>query len=126
MLHDLAARAAEAQSEDEAYRMAAEVLSANELDLPFVLLYVLNEKADDARLVAVSGWKAYAGCAKPTHVPIKEDASAASWPFAEVVQTAHEVVIDNLSSRFGPLPVGRWNARPERAIVLPPRREDHA
>lgn len=119
MLHDLAARAAEAQSEEEAYRIAAEVLSANELDLPFVLLYVLNEQADDARLVAVSGWKAYAGCAKPTHVPITEDASAASWPFAEVVQTAHEVVIANLSARFGLLPVGRWNARPERAIVLP-------
>jgi hypothetical protein len=57
MLHDLAARAADAKSEDEAYRIAAEVLSANELDLPFVLLYVLNEKADDAQLVGVSGWK---------------------------------------------------------------------
>jgi signal transduction histidine kinase len=119
MLHDLAARAAEAKSEGEAYRIAAEVLSANELDLPFVLLYVLNEKADDAQLVAVSGWKEYEGRAKPTHVPIKDDASAASWPFAEVIRTAHEVVIEDLSSRFGPLPVGRWNARPERAIVLP-------
>jgi signal transduction histidine kinase len=104
MLHDLAARAAEANSEDEAYRIAAEILSANELDLPFVLFYVLNEEADDARLVATSGWKEYEGGA---------------WPFAEVIRTAHEVVLDDISARFGPLPMGRWNARPERAIVLP-------
>ena len=120
MLHDLAARAAEAKSEDEAYRIAAEVLSAYELDLPFVLLYVLNEKADDAQLVAAaSGWKEYEGRAKPAHVPIEEGASPASWPFAEVIRTTQELVVDDLSSRFGPLPVGRWNARPERAIVLP-------
>jgi len=119
MLHDLAARAAEAESEDEAYRIAAEVLSANELDLPFALLYVLNDKADDAHLVVVTGWKEYEGNAKPSHVPIKEDADAPSWPFAEVLRTAHEIVIDDLSLRFGSLPAGRWNARPERAIVLP-------
>lgn len=119
MLHDLAARAAEAKSEKEAYRIAAEVLSANELDLPFVLLYVLDEKADGAQLVAVSGWKEYEGRAKPAHVPVREDAGAASWPFAEVIRTAREVVIDDLSARFGPLPAGSWNARPERAIALP-------
>jgi PAS domain S-box-containing protein len=119
MLHDLSAGAADAKSEDEAYRIAVEVLSANELDLPFVLLYVLNEKADDAQLVGVSGWTGYEGHAKPAHVPIAGDVSAAHWPLAEVIRTAHEVVIDDLSERFGPLPVGRWNGRPERAIVLP-------
>lgn len=119
MLHDLAARAAEAESEDDAYRIVAEVLSANELDLPFALFYVLNEKVDDAQLVAVSGWKEYQGRAKPPHILIKKDTDAASWPFAEVIRANHEVVIDDLSSRFGPLPLGRWNARPERAIVLP-------
>ncbi len=119
MLHDLAARAPEAKSENEAYRIAAEVLSANELDLPFVLLYVLNEKADDAQLVAASGWKDYEGRARLAHIAIKADAGAASWPFAEVIRTGHEVVIDDLSSRFGLLPSGRWNARPERALLLP-------
>src|SRR6266446_6987227 len=104
MLHDLAARAAEAKSEQEAYRIAAEVLSDYELDLPFVLLYVLNEEADDAQLVAVSGWKEYEGRAKPARVPVKEDASQVSWPFAEVIRTARELVIDDLSSRFGALP----------------------
>lgn len=119
MLHDLAARAAEAKSEDEAHRIVAEVLSAYELDLPFVLLYVLDEQADDARLVAVSGLKEHEGQARPARVPIRGNAGASSWPFAAVIQGAHELVVTDLFSRFGPLPMGRWNARPEQAIILP-------
>src|SRR5262245_27429001 len=42
MLHDLAARAADARSERDAFRIAAEVLATNPLDLPFVLLYALD------------------------------------------------------------------------------------
>src|SRR5258707_12422483 len=52
MLHDLAARAADAKSEQEAYRITAEVLSTNELDLPFALLYGLNAKAERAFLAS--------------------------------------------------------------------------
>jgi signal transduction histidine kinase len=126
MLHDLAARAAGAKSTDEAYRIVAEVLSANELDLPFALLYVLNDKADEARLVAVSGWTEYEGRAKPDRVPIGETAGERSWPFAEVLRTAQDVVLDDLAARFGSLPMGRWNARPERALVLPLSRAGQA
>jgi signal transduction histidine kinase len=85
-----------------------------------------REKADDAQLVGVSGLKDYEGPAKPAHVPIAGDESAAGWPLAEVIRTAHEVVVDDLSGRFGPLPVGRWNGRPERAIVLPLSRTAHS
>ena len=119
MLHDLATRAADAKSENEAYRITTEVLSANELDLPFVLLYALNEKADGALLVGANGWIQYQGPAKPARVSIDADAGAATWPVAQVFRTAREVVVDDLAARFGLLPVGRWNARPVRAIVLP-------
>ncbi|WP_051710726.1 ATP-binding protein [Andreprevotia chitinilytica] len=119
MLHDLAARAAEAKSKDEAYRIATEVLAANELDIPFVLLYVLNEKADGASRVGAGGWQEEASPAAPTHLSLAEDTSATSWPLAEVIRSGHELVIDDLTARFGPLPTGRWGARPERAILLP-------
>lgn len=125
MLHDLAARASEAQSEDEAYRISADVLSANELDIPFFLLYALSETADDARLVAVGGWQEYDGPAKPPRAAIRKD-PAGSWPFASVIRAGHAVVVDQLSSRFGPLPAGRWNARPQRAIILPLARAGHS
>lgn len=119
MLHDLAARVAAAKSEDEAYRIAAEVLSDNELDLPFALLYLLSDKADDARLVGVSGWKNYDGPARSALVSTRGRTYAAGWPLAEAVRTARAVVVDDLSARFGPLPAGSWNARPARAIVVP-------
>jgi len=119
MLHDLSARAAEAKTEEEAYRITAETLSTNEPDLPFVLFYVLDEKAEDARLVAGSGWAGYQGPAKPAHIPIGQDITAISWPLAEVVRASGQLVVDDLAARFGPLPAGCWNARPSRAIILP-------
>src|SRR5947199_6708514 len=67
MLHDLVARTPEARSEEAAHRIVAEVLSTNELDLPFALLYVVNELSDCVDLVAVSGWKDYEGPARPGH-----------------------------------------------------------
>lgn len=119
MLHDLAARAAKASSEAEARLIAMEVLAANELDMPFVLLYLLDEAGGSARLAGESGWTDYAGPAKPAHAALSEKGNAAGWPFAAAVQSGQEVVVDDLAGLFGPLPPGRWNARPERAIVLP-------
>jgi signal transduction histidine kinase len=117
MLRDLAARAVQAKSEAEAYRVAVEILAANELDLPFVLVYAMDEAAGGAQLVATSGWKDYGGPAKAERVPLTGE--AASWPLAQVVRTGREVVVDDVSRRFGPLPMGRWNARPEQALILP-------
>jgi signal transduction histidine kinase len=120
MLRDLAARAVEAKSEEDAYRLTVEVLSANELDLPFVLLYAVNEAGNIAQLVAEGGWRQADGYAKPEQIPIDGAACAASWPFAALLQDAGEsIVVDDISSRFGPQLPGRWNARAERAIILP-------
>ena len=107
MLHDLAARASDAKTEPEAYMRVAAVLSGNELDLPFALLFTRGEKPDDVRLVASSRWRS--------------DDDAGTWPFAEVLRTGQEVVVDDLAAALGTRlpPVGSWNARPERAIVLP-------
>lgn len=119
MLRDLAARAVDAKSEDEAYRAVLEVLSTNELDLPFGLLYALNGEADAAQLVGTSGWSDYEGPAKAARIGLDDGSVTGTWPLADVVKGTREVVIDDLSGRFGPLPVGRWNARPEQAIALP-------
>src|SRR5262249_11359531 len=57
MLHDLAARAADARSEREAFAIVAEVLDSNPLDLPFALLYSLDESVNGLTLVGSSGWR---------------------------------------------------------------------
>jgi hypothetical protein len=118
MLHDLSARAAEAKAEGDVYRIAGQALSANELDPPFVLFYLLDERGENGQLVAAGGWKDYEGPAKPARIAIAGD-NAPSWPLADVIRTSRERVVDDLAARFGPLPVGRWNARPNRAIILP-------
>ncbi|WP_137936457.1 ATP-binding protein [Chitinivorax sp. B] len=119
MLHELAERAAEAKSEDEAYRIAVTVLSGNELDLPFVLLYAVNETADCAQLVGASGWFEGEGRDMVASVPFSKAANSISWPFATVIQTAAEVIVGDVTRRFGSLPEGRWHGRVEQAIVLP-------
>src|SRR5260370_3575098 len=100
MLHDLAARAADAKSEQEAYRITAEVLSTNELDLPFALLYVLNEKADGVLLAGVSGLEDFVGAAKPAYLPINESASAASLPVAPATRTARHILLRDTYAHF--------------------------
>ncbi|HUB89851.1 MAG TPA: ATP-binding protein [Dyella sp.] len=119
MLHDVAKRTGDAKSEHEAGQIAVDVLAANALDLPFVLLYAANEAAQSATLIAAHGWKAIDGQAVSAHVPFDEQADAHDWPFATVMQTRQEIVVDDLSARFGPMPTGRWNARADKAIVLP-------
>ena len=119
MLNDLSARAAEAKAEEEVYRIAADTLFANELDLPFVLFYRLDEKGEVAQLVAAGGWADYAGPAKPAQLSVSGDVDGVCWPIAEVVRSARDLVVEDLAARFGPLPVGRWNACPNQAIILP-------
>ncbi|MGH7338520.1 MAG: ATP-binding protein, partial [Myxococcota bacterium] len=69
MLRDLATRSAETKSEEEAWRVAAQVLSANELDLPLFLLYALDDE-HGAQLVGDGGWRDYEGPARPRRAPL--------------------------------------------------------
>src|SRR4030081_2516923 len=54
-LRDLAARAGKAQTTEEACTLAAQTLSDYQLDLPFVLFYLFDDGAKEARLVASTG-----------------------------------------------------------------------
>jgi len=119
MLHELLARADSAQSEQEAYGIAAEVLATNDLDLPFVLLYTLDAHRTEARLAAAAGLPADDHPCKPARIALTPAEENASWPLHEALGAEHELIVENLGERFGPLPPGRFGARPERAIVLP-------
>lgn len=126
MLHDLARRAADAKSEHEACDIAVDALAANALDLPFVLLYAVDEQAQCATLIAARGWKEADGQAMHSVIPLHDQADAHGWPFAAAMQSGQEIIVDDLAGRFGPMPMGRWNARAEKAIVLPLHRSGHA
>lgn len=119
MLHELAKRSADARSEHEACQIAVDALAANALDLPFVLTYSVDELTQSARLIAAHGWKEIDGQAVSAQVAINDCADANDWPFAAVMRSRQEIIVDDLRARFGPMPMGRWNAQTESAIVLP-------
>ena len=115
MLHELSQRASEARTEVSAYRIAAEVLGANELDFPFALLYARGERSGELELIA-TGWS---GDGLPSPSRLVRTGDDGPWPLAEVARTGRAVIVDDLAARLGAVPAGRWHARTERAIVLP-------
>src|SRR5437773_9650070 len=60
-LRDLAARAGKARTSEEAFHLAAQTLSASELDLPFFLCYAVDDQGPAARLIAGTGLAAGTG-----------------------------------------------------------------
>ncbi|WP_437798853.1 ATP-binding protein [Sorangium sp. So ce693] len=120
MLRDLATRSAEAKSAEEACCTAVEIFAANDADLPFSLLYLLDGDTGEARLVGASGLDGYQGAAKPARISLHErDERTSTWPFAEAARASGELLVGDLAARFGALPLSCWGSAPEQAIVLP-------
>src|SRR6266478_2383719 len=124
-LRDLAARAGKAQTIEQACTLAAQTLSEYQLDLPFVLFYLFDDGAKEARLVASTG------------LPQESIAMAAvvdlgasqplAWPLSEI-DRAKTAFFSNVSHEFrtpltlmlGPLE----DELAERASSLPPARRE--
>ncbi len=116
MQRDLGARALDAQSTEDACRTAARILSGNDADIPFALLYLLGEDTREATLVASVGFDGYAGPGKPLTVALS--ANGDSWPLGAVTDAGGLDVVADLRRRFGVMPSGRWPTPPEQAVVL--------
>src|SRR5205807_5417712 len=106
-LRDLAARTGKAQSCDEVFALAAQTLADYTFDLPFVLVYAVEDGAKEARLTA------YIGLSPETPASlalVKLDPSdrgaclsgRQAWPFVEVIRSKELQQIDGLDARFAP------------------------
>jgi PAS domain S-box-containing protein len=115
-LRDLAARTVNANGIEEACRIAGDVLAENRHDLPFALLYLVNEDRKRARLVASVGLNP-GETASPHTVDLTEPETGAAWPVARVANTNSVQQVDDLE-KFGPLPGGPWNDSPRCALAL--------
>lgn len=118
MLQDLGRRGLDAKSPEEACRRAAEVLQQNATDVPFALLYVVDEAGTGARLIASAGLDQHDGPAKAPWIDLTAD-DVLGWPLAQA--TTNEVVA-TLADRVGTLPGGTADVRAEHAVVRPMRR----
>ncbi|HEU4712132.1 MAG TPA: ATP-binding protein [Pyrinomonadaceae bacterium] len=118
-LRDLGRAVIDIRTAEEACADAAATLEANPFDVPFALLYLLDEKSQNASLIATAGFKNNL-TAIPERVSMSEtDAAATPWPFLRVFQTGEGELVSDLTTRFGSLPGGPWPEPTEAAYVLP-------
>jgi signal transduction histidine kinase len=116
-LRDLAARAGNAQTMEEACTLAAQTLAEYELDLPFVLFYLFDEAGEEARLTASTGLQAGAA-ASPAVVDLKALQQHA-WQLSEVAGSRRTRYFNDLEKRFGPLVAGPYPESVKEAVALP-------
>ena len=117
-LRDLGAQASRAKSADEACVMSMRTLADNPSDVPFALLYLLDEKAE---MLHLKGWTALepGHVASPAVVKMTTTESDIVWPFAEVLQDGKVREVSELPTGLGALPSGPWPVPPRQAKALP-------
>ncbi|HVV82052.1 MAG TPA: ATP-binding protein [Kofleriaceae bacterium] len=105
---------------------AAAVLAGDPWDVPFALVYVVDDGGRHARLVASAGFGPDGPpAAIPADVELAGDQPGALWPLARVArQRAVEVV--GLGAVGAALPASPWAEPPREAIVLPLASPDQA
>ena len=77
-LRDLGRTVIEMKSAEAACAAAAKTLELNPHDVPFALLYLLDDKAQTARLTATSGFNELTSNTIPQQVALND---SAAWPF---------------------------------------------
>jgi len=119
-LRDLGARAPESKIPRQACDAAAQVLGANAWDVPFALIYMVDEGGREATLTSSAGFGEVLAHDRRAPRSIALHATASDgWPWAQVVATRQPVVVDDLVQRFGAFPTGKWATSPHSATVLP-------
>ena len=111
--------AAQTWSVEDACRTAAEILSSNQHDVPFALIYLLDESGKRVRLMGASGLEPGTKAA-PISVELA-DSKDPDWPFHAVMQSNRAVEVTDVINRYGELSGGVWPEAPHTARVMPIR-----
>ena len=116
-LRDLAAKSVDAKSESEAWEFAARALDGNPYDIPFAVLYRLEDDAHSVSAVAWSGIKMDNPFLFPT-VQLKEQNLLANL-LAAAERSGQPVRFDRLDEFGISLPGGFWGISPAELYFLP-------
>jgi PAS domain S-box-containing protein len=116
-LRALAEHATQAKTVEEACALAARTLEGDPYDLPFALLYLLDEDPWQARLCGTISLSTGTKAIPPT---VRMDSEEDAWSFRRVLDTSKSQIVENLAEPFGRLPAGAWaDDATTRALVLP-------
>ena len=116
-LRDLATLGGKAKSIEEAIILSTQTLASHPLDLPFAMIYVLDETHQHARMVAAMGLAATSE-ACPAVVDLRAPGES-SWPLAEVALSGAMVQVDDLQKRFGAVYCIAYPEAVQSALLLP-------
>jgi PAS domain S-box-containing protein len=118
-LRDLGARSVEPRSAEEACHILRETLATHSKDIPFLLLYLLDEKRQSARLgCCVGGERGDRAC--PESVDLSSRTGEV-WPLSDVLASEDIQFVPDIKGRFDRVPPGPWSDAPISAAVLPIR-----
>jgi signal transduction histidine kinase/DNA-binding response OmpR family regulator len=116
-LRDLGACVGEAKSAEEACAAAAETLVRHDKDVPFVLIYLLEEDGNRARLAGITGIPPGRDIS-PLTVEL-ESGNESGWPLAQAKESGKMQIVHQLSARFETVPPGPWSDPPNTGAVVP-------
>ncbi|MDZ7960331.1 MAG: ATP-binding protein [Aulosira sp. DedQUE10] len=118
-LRELAANTAQAKTVEDACEISARTLDHNPYDVPFALLYLLDDKVGQARLVGATRL-APGTIASPQLIDINTDGQICDrWLLPAVLADGKSQLVDLVESELGDLSGGAWAESPKTAVVLP-------
>jgi hypothetical protein len=98
--------------------LAALTLEENRADIPFSLIYLVDDDRRFARLVGTTGVQD-GNPASASVIDLHAENVESIWPLAQIFRTGTGQMISGLSNKLGPLTSSPWPESPEAALVVP-------
>lgn len=111
----------ESKTVQAAAAQVLQVIAENPLDIPFAVLYLVNEASTDIVLAGTSGFSNAAVC--PAAINLLSPEGALALLAASVFHTEEAKVATNMEELFTTIPPGPWQQPPAACIALPIRHQ---
>ena len=115
LLRTLAAQTADAHTVEDACHLSASSLAQNPQDIPFAMIYLLDQATQTVALAGTAG-------IAPDHPFVPQTAdldSATPWPFASVLRDQKVCLMDELEGIGDNFPTGAWQRPPHQVVAVP-------
>ncbi len=117
VLRNITMRTMNAKTTSEAVTLIMDVIKESNLDIPFGLLYTLNEEGRNLRLEGNSGL-VEASALYPNEVELG-NSQVVSWPFEDVIARGAPMIVENLNKMFGEFSCDPYEEPPHTAFLFP-------
>ncbi|HEY2470194.1 MAG TPA: hypothetical protein VGI45_20515 [Terracidiphilus sp.] len=115
-VRELSTRSFEAKTVKGACDVAASTLAHCEPDVPFALIYLLDEKSETAYLACETGTGEFPALSAGT---IDLSGPAELWPIASSQLQNKTILVEDLQAKVGTVAPGPWSDPPNSAAIVP-------